>query len=214
MSEQTKVEPDLDDLLSELKFEIFATLNCHQIGKIEKINDNQTAEIKLQVKRRNGPEKTIDYPLLVDCPYVVLSGGGAYLDLPVSVGDYCLVLFNDRNIDDWWDTANVKEPRDTRKHSLSDGIALVGIQPDTAPLERDGAFVRLLGTSGPGNEERALKGEKFNTDLNTFLQAVIAGTSTVGSSAQNAAALTAINVAAQNFLGTLSTHLSTEVKIS
>lgn len=212
--DQTIIPPDMDDLLVEMKNEIFATMNCIQIGKIEKVNSNQTCEISLQLKRRISGSKIADYPVLVDCPYFVLSGGGAYIDLPVSPGDFCLVLFNDRNIDEWWSTANVKEPQDRRKHNLSDGIALVGIMPETTPLAKDGTFVRVLGTSGPGNEERALKGEKFNTDLNSFLTTVIAGTTTVGSSAQNAAALTAINAAANNFLGTLATHLSTEVKIS
>lgn len=214
MAEQTIIPPDMDDILVEIKNEIFATMNCIQIGKIEKVNSNQTCEISIQFKRRINGDQIADYPLLVDCPYVVLSGGGSYIDMPIKAGDFCLVLFSDRNIDEWWSTANIKEPQDRRKHSLSDGIALVGINPETTALENDGTFVRILGTSGPGQEEQVLKGETFNSDLNTFLQAVITGTSTVGTSAQNAAALTAINAAAQTFLATLPSHLSTEVKSS
>ena len=157
MSDQTIVPPDLDDVLLEMKNETFATLNCIQIGKIQKVNDNQTVEIMIQVKRRIPDNKIADYPLLVDCPYIVLQGGGAYLDMPIVAGDYCLVLFNDRNIDQWWSTANVKEPQDRRKHSLSDGIALIGLNPITKVLDRDGTFVRLLGTSGPGSEELAAR---------------------------------------------------------
>ena len=144
-------EPDFDDTLEALKNDIFATMNCIQVGKINKVNSNQTCEIMLQVKRRT-PSGTVAYPILVDCPYFVLQGGGAYVDMPVKSGDYCIVLFNDRNIDIWWKTANVKEPRDRRKHSLSDGMALVGINPETSSLESDGQTVRILGTSGPGAE--------------------------------------------------------------
>ena len=159
MSDQTVFPPDLDDVLAELKNSIFATLNCVQIGRIENINDNQTVGIALQVKRRVRGQEIANYPLLVDCPYFVLQGGGAYIDMPIKTGDYCIVLFNDRNIDDWWDTANVKEPADRRKHNLSDGLAIVGINPSTNVLENDGGFVRILGTSGTGSEEPAARKE-------------------------------------------------------
>ena len=157
MSSQTINPPDLDDVLIGLKNEIFADLNCVQIGRIQKVNSNQTVEILLQVKRRIPDNKIADYPLLVDCPYFVLQGGGAYIDMPIKKGDICLVLFNDRNIDTWWSTENVAEPPDRRKHNLSDGFALIGINSDVNPLDNDGTFVRILGTSGPGSEEVAAR---------------------------------------------------------
>lgn len=143
MSEQTRFPPDLDDVLLELKNEIFANLNCVQIGKLQKVNSNQTVEIQIQVKRRVNGNITKDYPLLVDCPYFVLSGGGAYIDMPIKKGDYCLILFNDRNIDNWWSTENVKEPADRRKHNLSDGIALVGISSNVNFFDLSGDAIGL-----------------------------------------------------------------------
>lgn len=138
MAEQTIIPPDLDDVLAEMKNEIFANLNCIQIGKIEKVNSNQTCEISIQFKRRVSGDQISEYPLLVDCPYFVLSGGGSFVDVPISEGDFCLVLFNDRNIDVWWSSANVKEPDNRRKHNLSDGIALVGINPETSSFSMNG----------------------------------------------------------------------------
>lgn len=155
---QTVIPPDLDDVLAELKNEIFATLNCIQIGKIESINkDEQSAEIQIQVRRRVQDGTTVAYPLLVDCPFFVLQGGGAYLDMPIAAGDFCLVLFSDRDIDTWWSSNNAKEPRTLRKHSLSDGFALIGINPKTDVLDFDGSKVRILGTSGPGSEQPAAR---------------------------------------------------------
>jgi len=159
MSEQTHFPPDLTQVLKEFKNEIFANLNCVQIGKIQKVNDNQTVEINLQVKRTLVNGTISDYPLLVDCPYFVLSGGGAYIDMPIKKGDPCLVLFNDRNIDNWWSTENVTEPADRRKHNLSDGIALVGISSNVDFLDNDGTWLRILGTSGAGSEEVAARKE-------------------------------------------------------
>ena len=163
--DQTINPPDLDDVLIGLKNEIFADLNCVQIGRIQKVNSNQTVEILLQMKRRIPDNKIADYPLLVDCPYFVLQGGGAYIDMPIKKGDICLVLFNDRNIDTWWSTENVAESPDRRKHNLSDGFALIGVNSDVNPLDNDGTFVRILGTSGPGAEEKAAR-ENDLTEIN------------------------------------------------
>jgi len=208
---QTIVDPDLDDVLEQLKTNIFATLNCIQIGKIEKVNDNQTCEIQIQMKRRVSGSKTIDYPLLVDCPYFVLSGGGSYIDMPVSEGDYCLILFNDRNIDSWWDTSNIVASPDRRKHNLSDGIALVGISPSTGFLEKDGTFVRILGTSGPGAEKEAARKDD-ETEVNAVTDSAFVVWMATVSSVLNVLAPGSIPNIPTTVTGKISTA-SMEVKI-
>ena len=198
MPEQTIVDPDLDDLLAELKNGIFATLNCIQIGKISSFKKSeQTAEIMIQVKRRINGTDIASYPLLVDCPVVVIQGGGAYLDMPVSAGDYALVLFNDRNIDTWWDTANVAEPPTLRKHNLSDGFALVGINPKTSVLDIDGNVIGLRGGTKKVRIDNTA--ETIKTLLDDLMDAVnaivtvgTAATQTVSPASQ--AAITAIKV--------------------
>jgi hypothetical protein len=75
---------------------------------------------------------------------MVLQGGGAYIDMPVTPGDFCIVLFNDRDIDTWWSTANMADPATNRKHDLSDGIAIVGLNPKTAVLPMAGTSLGLI----------------------------------------------------------------------
>ena len=145
---QTINPPDLDDLLAESRDMLLSNFNAVQIGKIETVNDDQTLSTKIQFLRRLPDGKTGKYPLLVDVPYFVLNGGGSYLDFPIAAGDYCLILFCDRNIDNWWNTANVAKPADTRKHNIADGIALVGINPRTKAFERNGAALRIIGPTG------------------------------------------------------------------
>jgi len=158
MTASEQMPPNLKILLDELKAEIFATLNCVQIGKIEKVTPGaQTIEATIQIKRVAADGSSTLYPVLVDCPYFVLQGGGAYLDMPIKAGDFCVVLFNDRNIDNWWKSGTAMDPDDFRKHSLSDGIALVGLNPSSKVLSQDGTWVRLLGTSGPGAEQPAAR---------------------------------------------------------
>jgi len=180
MSEQTRFPPDLDDVLLELKNEIFANINCVQIGKIEKVNSNQTVEILIQVKRRVSGDIISDYPLLADCPYFVLSGGGAYIDMPIKKGDSCIILFNDRNIDNWWSTENVKEPADRRKHSLSDGIALVGINSRVNFFDLSGDAIGLRAADKKIRLDNDV--ETLKTLIDDLINAIVAIV-TVGSAA-------------------------------
>lgn len=197
--------PDLEDLMNEYLNKAFATMNCIQIGKIEKVNSNQTCEIQIQVKRRVGETETVNYPLLVDCPYFVLSGGGSYIDMPIKPGDFCLILFNDRNIDTWWDTGNVAEPPDRRKHSLSDGFALVGVNTKDGAFQQNGNSIVING--GPFKVDMTnATGEKLSTimdDYNDEIQAIV----TTGSSTTHVlspaskAAFAAIKVRQDTLLG-------------
>lgn len=158
--------PSIKILLDDLRAEIFATINCVQIAKVEKVTPGeQTIEASIQIKRLAADGTSTAYPILVDVPYMVLQGGGAYIDMPIAAGDYCLILFNDRNIDSWWSTANVADPPSKRKHSLSDGFAIVGFNPKTAVLDNDGEWLRILGKAGPGSEkEAARKGDAIGSE--------------------------------------------------
>lgn len=158
MKSDTMMPANFKILMDELKAEIFSTFNCVQIAKVEKVTPTeQTIEASIQIKRLASDGTSTAYPILVDVPYMVLQGGGAYIDMPIAAGDYCLILFNDRNIDSWWSTANVADPPSKRKHSLSDGFAIVGFNPKTAVLDNNGEWLRILGKAGPGSEKEAAR---------------------------------------------------------
>ena len=172
MNPDEMMPPNLKIILDEVKADIFSTFNCIQIGKISKVTSSeQTVEIELQIKRLAADGTSTAYPVLVDCPYFVLQGGGAYIDMPIKKGDYCLVLFNDRNIDNWWSTANVADPATARKHSLSDALAVVGLNPKTSPLAMDGTKTRIINSDGielNGNSKQFVTWDALNTALTTL----------------------------------------------
>lgn len=183
MNVNEKMPPNLKELLDDRTAEIFASLNCVNIGKVESINaDEQTVEVTLQIKRLAQDATSTAWPMLVDCPYFVLQGGGAYIDMPITAGDFCLVLFNDRSIDTWWDTANMTDPRTPRKHSLSDGIALVGLNPKPQALEHKDTSV---GIEAAGKKVRINNNaEKLFTLMGDLIDAV-SGLTTYGSPASH-----------------------------
>jgi hypothetical protein len=141
--------PNLDTLLLNLRRDIFANINCVQIGKVTKITSAaQTVEVQIQILRLAIDGSSVSYPVLVDCPYFVLQGGGAYIDMPISIGDGCILLFNDRDIDNWFSEGIEANPNTTRKHSLSDALAIVGINPSTKVLAHDGTLLRIINPKG------------------------------------------------------------------
>lgn len=134
----TAVLPGLKDLLNQLKQDILLTLNCHAVGTIQSfdaIHQTATATVNYQKtyfilnpETQQFQPQLVNYPTLMDCPVLFSGGGPTVLTFPVTVGDECLVLFNDRDMDNWFagsTTAGVATPR---LHSFSDGLIIVGIR--------------------------------------------------------------------------------------
>lgn len=121
-------QPNLASLLELFKGNLMMQLNCHQVGEIVSFDPTtQTAEVQIKMLKTHNGELQ-DYAILLDCPCIVLSGGKGRLTLPIEQGDSCLVLFNDRDIDNWYAGGQKMQPRTERMHSYSDAIALVGIR--------------------------------------------------------------------------------------
>jgi hypothetical protein len=142
-------DPNLRDTLQALKDEIFSSFNCHQVGKIVSFDPTTTpptASVQLMMQRvvfnktqaSSGElqltPNIIDYPVLVSCPVFCMTGAGFVLTLPVAAGDQCLVLFNDRDIDNWFSSGSGGPPNTSRCHDLSDGFALVGFYPSKTAI--------------------------------------------------------------------------------
>lgn len=174
------VDPALRDVLNRHTQELFSSLNCHQLGTIQSFDaDKQTAQISLNVQRlvynqqvvsdalsnQRSPitPNVISYPVLVDCPVFVLTGGGSYLTMPIKAGDTCLVLFNDRDIDAWFSTGAVVPPNSSRMHDLSDGMAIVGFRSLANVLSGYSANVHL-------HSDALIKISNENTTLKAVLQ--------------------------------------------
>ena len=191
----------------------------------------------MKVLFENG--ETASYPLLVDCPCFILQGGGAFIEMPIQKGDECIILFNDRDIDNWFN-GTTKEPNSNRKHTLSDGIAIVGINNKTKTLELDGEIVKIITNDYPftidagskditikttGNiniedaatikmlqgTEDMVKGTTLKNMFTTLCSAISAATS--GTTPQNAAGITTIKEAFSAFNGQLLNMNSSKITV-
>lgn len=114
-------------------------LRCASPGIIRSFNpDEQTVTVQLAIRERikiDGIETDETIPLLVDVPIVLPMAGGFYLSMPIQPGDECLVVFGDTCFDAWHQSGGVQNQMSLRRHDLSDGFAIIGVnsQPNVIP---------------------------------------------------------------------------------
>lgn len=182
--------PNLRDLLELWKRNVMLSLNCHAIGTIESFNnENQTVSASINYPRtyykkstdsaesESGFYKpvTVNYPVLVDMPIVILSGGNSRLTFPIAKGDQCLILFNDRSIDQWFQNGQKATLELNRLHSFSDGIALIGLRSLVSAIDDYDTARAVLKNTNAQIAVGANKIEISNAtrDLKTLLQDLI-----------------------------------------
>jgi hypothetical protein len=150
-------EPTLSDLLDLLKKEIMLDINCHHVGTVQSFNAakmtvqatvNYTKTL-FQLNATSGlySPVQVNYPILIDCPIICLGGGKTNVTFPIAKGDECLLLFNDRDIDNWYSSGQVGPVASSRYHAFTDAFALVGVK-STPNLLTAYDTVRALITNG------------------------------------------------------------------
>lgn len=185
-------DPELADLLSNLKKDIFLSMNCHAVALVQEVNlGTQTLTASVAYSKTffvfdtpTGKYLPVQqsYPLLLDVPFVILGGGSSGITFPIAAGDTCLIFFNDRDIDNWFAGANSGPVNSNRLHSLSDGIALVGLKSkvqadaDRAMISNGTAMVginqstgKLVATNGTSLNSVLSNLTSTLTALNTLL---------------------------------------------
>lgn len=181
-------QPSLADAFVLLKKEIMLGLNCHHIGQIVEFDpDDQTASVSINYPKtffkfneltKAYESTTTSYPIPMQCPVMCLGGGSAALTFPILPGDECLVLFNDRDFDNWFAGGTGSPANTARLHSFADALVIVGIRSLPHVLtEYD--MVRAVLRSGPGGiagvgvGPSLIKIYNSTTTLNTLLQSLI-----------------------------------------
>ena len=126
--------PDLAKLFAAKGQALKAEINCVQVGTVQAFNAaTQTVDVTLNVLRI-VENVTKQYPVLVNVPVFIPSGGDGRLTMPITAGDQCIVLFCDRSIEAWATAGTVAAPSSERTHDLSDGVEIVGFFPGSKPL--------------------------------------------------------------------------------
>jgi hypothetical protein len=137
MNNESPAKNSLADVIYASKKQTQLSINAIKIGVIKSFNPStQRAEVEIAYKQvRNilvdGTKVYQEYPVLQDCPVMTLFGGVDILSMPITIGDNCMLLFNDTDIDQWATNGDGQHPTTARMHDISDAIAIVGIRPLT-----------------------------------------------------------------------------------
>lgn len=189
-------EPKLADVLISWRRQMMVALNCVKVGSIAAFYPaTHSADVNLlfSVVLKNG--KTSTYPKLLSCPVFTLQGGGASAQFPIKIGDTCLVLFSDRNLDAWYQNGQQQPPLDGRAHDLSDGIALVGLnwQGDATIPPVSTTEARLIladGVTKVGLQSGKITVQNQTQSLKTILDVMLTAMGSATTVAQIASAAT------------------------
>lgn len=161
-------------------------LNSHHIGTVQSFDESlQTATVTVNYPKtyfqlnKNSttglyqPVQVI-YPLIVDAPVICLGGNAAALTFPIVQGDECLILFNDRDLNNWFQGGAGAAVATPRLHSFSDAIILVGVRSLARVLQNYDPTRAVLrnGTAMVGVGTSLVKIANGSTTLKTLMGSV------------------------------------------
>jgi hypothetical protein len=147
-------EPTLDKVIqSFIDKSLYQTHTCLP-GIIESIDmATKKADIRVAIKTRNINEQNAkELPLLVDVPVTFYQTSNTIISVPVKKGDDCLVLFNERSLDIWKTNTvtnidqRIVDPKDPRKHNLSDAFCIPIAKPIGTGLTGDTDKIKVAYT--------------------------------------------------------------------
>lgn len=130
-----KTQTDFNDIMIIAQDAIMSRLNCHNIGRIIEFDAlTQTCTVELmQIKQFN--EQTFIPAPITQVPLIILGSGGGHITMPNPIGTICLLLFLDRNIDNFMETGEQYVPDTARMHDFTDAIALTTFTTLANPIQ-------------------------------------------------------------------------------
>jgi len=117
---------ELIDTINISLFNAMANMHTSTVCRVENVNQ-KTIDVK-PVVNRVVKGRSIELTTFTKVIPLFMKGGSSYTAHPISVGDYCLVIFTERCLDRWYSGQDFVEPAEFRMHDYSDGIAIVGLE--------------------------------------------------------------------------------------
>lgn len=140
----TKFTPDLAKALETFGRAIKFDTMCHRVATIKNwYPERLVADVEILGKRKNLDGTVYSYPLLLDVPVIIPYGNNCGLSLGDLTGCEVLLHFNDRDIDNWFETGSSMLPNSDRLHSINDCFAELRIFSQPNKIEYDNTGVVL-----------------------------------------------------------------------
>lgn len=130
-----KAQINFNSVMNLSQDAIMSRLNCHNIGRIIEFDPpTQLCSVELmQIKRFKNQYLTP--AILTDVPLIICGSVNAHITMPNPVGATCVLLFMDRDIDNFLSTGQAYVPQTLRKHDFTDCVALTTFKTLVDPIE-------------------------------------------------------------------------------
>lgn len=114
-----------------IKAQILELHTCLPAKVVKYDQLTQKADVKPLIKRKLRKDQSlIELPVIPSVPVQHPCGGGAFIHMPIAVGDTGIVVFSERSLDAWLSgDGQIVDPKDIRHHHLSDGVFIPGVKP-------------------------------------------------------------------------------------
>lgn len=122
--------PDISDVIRFGTLKTASDLNCLKIATVEEVHyEDLTVTVRLLNKRtlgqnKDGTPNVRDYALI----RAKICYCSPFITFPISVGDDCVLLFSDREIESWFINGDAQPVNHQRMHDLTDAFAIFGIR--------------------------------------------------------------------------------------
>jgi hypothetical protein len=190
MSER-QTTPGLADVLREVFESALSDLHTACPGKVIAYDAaTQTATVEPQIKKalplRAGGTVLETLPRIQSVPVLHFRSGTAYVHIPIAAGDFVLLVFCERDINEWRRLGTVVDPGDQRMHGLSGAVAIPGLfpsasmiaAPDAAAIEVGIGSMRMLlkptGLEVGGATDAPASADKVSVELGKIASALSA----------------------------------------
>jgi hypothetical protein len=175
---QTGPKPTLADAIRRAVECAVADLHVAIPARVERVDlAKALVDVKPLVKDRyseDGATKVQSVPVVTNVPLVFPGAGGMRITFPVTKGDTVLLVFSERSLDSWLVRGGEVDPLDDRRHSLSDAVAIPGLNDFAHPWKAISSSAVTIGKDGEAQHPAGL-GDKIRTELDAIWSAIYGG---------------------------------------
>lgn len=90
----------------------------------------QTADVQPQIKKTfNNGQSAVNLPVIPEVPVWFFRTVNSHIHIPLKADDYVMLIVAERSLDKFMLSDGIVDPQDSRKHNLSDCVAIPGLFP-------------------------------------------------------------------------------------